>query len=172
MLAAMNLLPLEPQLPWSTAVVRAGKDSTWAIGTNSRLCLSKLESAAVTARSPAELERWLLQGVGVDGRRQKRKAAGAYIAMTCHTDNLRGQRRLTCALSRKSSRRAKPRQFRLARLFPEHPARGGTGAGSVILCLTELRKVQADLFPPQEQYGPGNRGGQALAAIPKNSSAP
>jgi oligoendopeptidase F len=106
----------------------------------------KLESAAAAARSPAELERWLLQGGELSAALDE-ESTRRYIAMTCHTDNAEAERAYLHFVEEVDPR-AKPRQFELARLFLRHPARAGL-ARERYFVFDRSAQAQVDLFRPE-----------------------
>jgi oligoendopeptidase F len=145
MLAGMNLLPFEPQPPFRP---RAFVPESIDLGDWNQVgpLFDKLESAAAEARSPAELEQWLLDGGELTAALDE-ESSRRYIAMTCHTDNAEAERAYL-HLVEEIHPRAKPRQFKLARLFLEHPARGGL-ARERYFVFDRSAQVQVDLFRPE-----------------------
>ncbi len=81
----------------------------------------RLEERAAACRTVSDLEQWLLDGgelaAAIDEERARR-----YIAMTCHTDSPEAERAYLDFVE-KIDPPLKPRQFRLARLFLDHPLR-------------------------------------------------
>jgi oligoendopeptidase F len=145
MLAGMNLLPFEPQPPFRA---RAFVPGSIDLGDWSQVepLFDKLESAAAAARSPAELERWLLHGGELSAALDE-ESSRRYIAMTCHTDNPEAERAYLQFVE-EIDPRAKPRQFKLARLFLEHPARAGLPRERYFV-FDRSAQVQVDLFRPE-----------------------
>jgi len=145
MLAAMNLLPFEPQPPYRP---RAFVPEKIDLGDWNQVAplFDKLESAAGAARAPAELERWLLEGGELTAALDE-EASRRYIAMTCHTDNPEAERGYLHFVE-EIDPQAKPRQFKLARLFLEHPARAGL-ARERYFVFDRSTRAQADLFRPE-----------------------
>ncbi len=122
MLAAMNLLPFEPQPPYRPRTFVPEKIDLGDWNQVAPL-FDKLESSAATARTPAELERWLLAGGELTAALEE-ESSRRYIAMTCHTDNPEAEKAYLHFVE-EIDPQVKPRQFKLARLFLEHPARAG-----------------------------------------------
>ncbi len=81
----------------------------------------QLDARAGLCRSPSELERWLLDsselGAALDDEGSRR-----YIAMTCHTDSPEAEAAYLYFVEHIEPE-LKPRQFKLAKLFLEHPLR-------------------------------------------------
>jgi oligoendopeptidase F len=142
MLAAMNLLPFEPQPPYRP---RAFVPEKIDLGDWNQVAplFDRLESAAAAARAPAQLEQWLLEGGELTAALDE-EATRRYIAMTCHTDNAEAERAYLHFVE-EIDPRAKPRQFKLARLFLEHPARAGLGRERYFV-FDRSTQTQADLF--------------------------
>lgn len=122
MLAAMNLLPFEPQQPYKP---RAFVPKSIDLGDWSQIAplFDKLEGAAALAQSPAELERWLLDGGELSAALEE-ESSRRYIAMTCHTENPEAERAYLRFIE-EIDPQVKPRQFKLAQMYLEHPARAG-----------------------------------------------
>jgi oligoendopeptidase F len=142
MLATMNLLPFEPQPPYRPRAFVPGKID---LGDWSQVAplFDKLEAAAASARAPADLERWLLDGGELTAALDE-ESSRRYIAMTCHTDNPEAEKAYLHFVE-EIEPRAKPRQFNLARLFLEHPARAGL-ARERYFVFDRAAQVQVDLF--------------------------
>jgi oligoendopeptidase F len=145
MLAAMNLLPFEPQPPYRP---RRFVPEKIDLGDWNQLAplFDKLESASAAARAPAELERWLLDGGELTAALDE-ESSRRYIAMTCHTDNPEAEKAYLHFVE-EIDPQVKPRQFKLARLFLEHPARGGLERERYFI-FDRSAQVQADLFRPE-----------------------
>jgi oligoendopeptidase F len=145
MLAGMNLLPFEPQPPFRP---RAFVPESIDLGDWKQVepLFDKLESAAASARSPAELERWLLDGGELSAALEE-ESSRRYIAMTCHTDSPEAERAYLHFVE-EIDPRLKPRQFKLARLFLEHPARAGL-ARERYFVFDRSAQVQVELFRPE-----------------------
>jgi TolA-binding protein len=89
-LAGMNLLPFEPQPPYRPRAFVPGKMDLGDWNQVAPL-FDKLEAAAASARTPAELERWLLDGGELTAALDE-ESSRRYIAMTCHTDNAEAEK--------------------------------------------------------------------------------
>jgi oligoendopeptidase F len=142
MLAAMNLLPFEPQPPYRPRAFVPGKIDLGDWNQVAPL-FDKLEAAAALARTPAELERWLLDGGELTAALDE-ESSRRYIAMTCHTDNPEAEKAYLHFVEEVEPR-LKPRQFNLARLFLEHPARAGLPRERYFV-FDRSAQVQAELF--------------------------
>jgi oligoendopeptidase F len=145
MLATMNLLPFEPQPPYRPRVFVPEKID---LGEWSQVAplFDKLEAASALARTPAELERWLLDGGELTAALDE-ESSRRYIAMTCHTDSPEAEKAYLHFVEEVEPR-VKPRQFALARLFLEHPARAGL-ARERYFVFDRSTQVQAELFRPE-----------------------
>ena len=144
MLAAMNLLPFEPQPPYRS---RRFVPERIDLGDWNQVAplFDKLESAAA-APTPAELERWLLDGGELTAALDE-ESSRRYIAMTCHTDNPEAEKAYLHFVE-EIDPRVKPRQFKLARLYLEHPVRVGLERERYFV-FDRSAQVQADLFRPE-----------------------
>jgi len=80
-----------------------------------------LETRAVLAVTVADLEQWLLDG-GELAAALDEEGAKRYIAMTCHTDSPEAEAAYLHFVE-KLEPELKPRRFKLAKLFLEHPLR-------------------------------------------------
>src|SRR5580698_9511962 len=125
MLAPMNLLPFEPQLPYRP---RAFVPEKIDLGDWNQLAplFDKLERAAAAARAPAELEQWLLDGGELSAALDE-ESSRRYIAMTCHTDNPDAEKAYLDFLENVEPQ-LKPRQFALEKIYVAHPHRGQLSA--------------------------------------------
>ena len=116
----MNLLPFELQPPYRTRQFVPDKVDLGDWNQVSPL-FDKLEKSAASARTPAELERWLRDGGELSAALDE-ESSRRYIAMTCHTDNAEAEKAYLHFVE-EIEPRTKPRQFNLAELFLKHPAR-------------------------------------------------
>ncbi len=98
----------------------------------------QLEVRAASARSAAELERWLLDWSELNAALDE-EASRRYIAMTCHTDNVEAEKAYLHFVEHVEPQ-IKPRQFALEQIYVAHPQR------------TELLKVgvQASACAPDK----------------------
>ena len=80
-----------------------------------------LESAAVKCSTVAELERWLMDGGELNAALDQ-ESSQRYITMTCHTDNPDVERSYLNFVE-KIEPNIKPRLFKLAQIFLQHPLR-------------------------------------------------
>ncbi len=145
MLTGMNLLPFEPQAPYRA---RAFVPEKIDLGDWNQVAplFDKLERGATAARTPAELERWLLDGGELTAALDE-EASRRYIAMTCHTDNPEAEKAYLQFVE-EIEPQTKPRQFKLAKLFLEHPARVALERARYFV-FDRSTQVQADLFRPE-----------------------
>jgi oligoendopeptidase F len=141
----MNLLPFEPQPPYRPRAFVPGKIDLGDWNQVAPL-FDKLEAAAASAHTPAELERWLLDGGELTAALEE-ESTRRYIAMTCHTDNAEAEKAYLHFVE-EIEPRAKPRQFNLARLFLEHPARAGLVRERYFV-FDRSAQVQVELFRPE-----------------------
>ncbi|MEO8428946.1 MAG: M3 family oligoendopeptidase, partial [Verrucomicrobiota bacterium] len=81
----------------------------------------RLEQEAAGCVVAAELEKWLLDWSEVSAALEE-EGSRRYIAMTCQTDNPEAERAYL-EFVEQIEPRAKPRQFKLAQLYLEHPLR-------------------------------------------------
>jgi oligoendopeptidase F len=142
MLAAMNLLPFDPPPPYRPRAFVPGKIDLGDWNQVAPL-FDKLEAAATSVRTPAELERWLLDASELTAALDE-ESARRYIAMTCHTDNPEAEKAYLQFVEEVEPR-VKPRQFGLARLYLEHPARAGL-AQERYFVFERSTRVQVELF--------------------------
>jgi oligoendopeptidase F len=145
MLAGMNLLPFEPQPPYRP---RSFVPEKIDLGDWNQIAplFDKLEAAAASARTTAELERWILDDGELTAALEE-ESTRRYIAMTCHTDNAEAEKAYLHFVE-EIEPRAKPRQFNLTRLFLEHPARAGLSRERYFV-FDRTAQVQAQLFRPE-----------------------
>src|SRR5580700_2964641 len=110
MLAAMNLLPFDPQPPYRPRTFVPAKTD---LGDWSQVepLFDKLEAAAASARTTADLERWILD-CGELTAALDEESSRRYIAMTCHTDNPDAEKAYLQFVE-EIEPRTKPRQFNL-----------------------------------------------------------
>src|SRR5476651_123122 len=81
----------------------------------------QLENRASSAKSAAELEKWLLDWSELNAALDE-EASRRYIAMTCHTDNADAEKAYLHFVEHVDPQ-LKPRQFALEKLYVAHPAR-------------------------------------------------
>ena len=81
----------------------------------------QLEMRAASARSAAELERWLLDWSELNAALDE-EASRRYIAMTCHTDNADAEKAYLHFVEHVEPQ-LKPRQFALEKIYVAHPQR-------------------------------------------------
>jgi oligoendopeptidase F len=141
----MNLLPFEPQPPYRP---RAFVPERIDLGDWNQVAplFEKLEATAASARTPAELELWLLDGGELTAALDE-ESSRRYIAMTCHTDSAEAEKAYLHFVE-EIEPQVKPRQFNLAWLFLEHPARAGLPKERYFV-FDRSTQVQAELFRPE-----------------------
>jgi len=81
----------------------------------------ELERRAARCKTTAELEWWLLEWSELSAALDQESAC-RYIAMTCHTDNQEAKNAYLHFIE-KVDPELKPRQFKLAQIYVQHPAR-------------------------------------------------
>jgi oligoendopeptidase F len=117
----MNLLPfgkLPPHKP------RAFVPPTIDLGDWPQIAplFDRLESRAANCKSPAELERWLLDWSELNAALDE-ESSRRYIAMTCHTDSPDAEKAYLHFVEQVEPQ-LKPRQFALEKIYVAHPLRG------------------------------------------------
>jgi oligoendopeptidase F len=81
----------------------------------------QLETRAASAKSAAELEKWLLDWSELNAALDE-EASRRYIAMTCHTDNSDAEKAYLHFVEHVEPE-LKPRQFALEKIYVAHPSR-------------------------------------------------
>ena len=116
----MNLLPfgkLPPAKPRSFVPT----DLDLGAWTQIAPLFGQLESRAAVAKTPAELERWLLNWSELSAALDE-ESARRNIAMTCHTDNADAEKAYLHFVENVEPQ-LKPRQFALEQIYVAHPQR-------------------------------------------------
>ena len=106
----------------------------------------QLDAGVSQHRSPADLEQWLLDSSELSAALDE-EGSRRYIAMTCHTDSPEAEAAYLHFVEHIEPE-LKPRQFKLAKLYLEHPLRS---------CLPKERyfvfdrntELQVELFRPE-----------------------
>ena len=119
-LSRMNLLPLE-NCPRTNRARSFRKPLTSATGRRSRRCSINWKPAPRSAKSAAELERWLLDWSELNAALDE-ESSRRYIAMTCHTDNADAEKAYLHFVENIEPQ-LKPRQFALEKIYVTHPLR-------------------------------------------------
>jgi oligoendopeptidase F len=116
----MNLLPFSDLPAYKPRrFVPAGADlGDW---TQIAPLLATLEERAPDCKTVADLEHWILDG-GELAAALDEESSRRYIAMTCHTDSPEAEKAFLHFVENIEPQ-LKPRQFRLAQLYLEHPQR-------------------------------------------------
>src|SRR5882724_1738725 len=79
----------------------------------------ELEARAAQIKTPAELEKWLLDWSELNAALDE-EASRRYIAMTCHTDNADAEKAYLHFVEHVDPQ-LKPRQFALEQIYVAHP---------------------------------------------------
>lgn len=82
----------------------------------------ELEARAARCKTAAELEQWLFDWSELDAALDQ-DGSERYIAMTCHTDNPQAEAAYLHVVENVQPH-LKPREFKLAQIFIDHPLRG------------------------------------------------
>ena len=138
----------------------------------------QLENARRACRTAADLERWLLDWSELNAALDE-ESSRRYIAMTCHTDNAEAEKAYLHFVEHVEPQ-LKPRQFALEKIYV-HPQRTSYTSPKLQTQIRDSRssslrgryavfdrdvKNHVELFRPGKCPA-GNRGGQALPAIPE-----
>src|SRR5947199_4275711 len=120
-LEPMSLLPFD-HLPAHSPRRFVPEKIDWGDGSQSAPLFDGLETHAAQCKDAADLESWLLDwselNAAVDEESSRR-----YIAMTCHTNNAEAERAYLQFVEQIEPQ-LKPAQFRLERIYLQHPLRG------------------------------------------------
>jgi oligoendopeptidase F len=81
----------------------------------------RLEAGSAQCKTPEALERWLLQWSELNAALDE-ESSRRYIAMTCHTDDAEAEKAYLHFVE-KIEPELKPRQFKLAQIYLQHPLR-------------------------------------------------
>jgi oligoendopeptidase F len=116
----MNLLPFDDLPAWKPRrfVPEEIDLGDW---NHIRPLYDRLEARAPECKSPAELERWVLDWSELNAALDQ-DGAKRYIAMTCHTDNAEAEKAYLHFVEQIQPQ-IKPREFKLAQIFIAHPLR-------------------------------------------------
>lgn len=106
----------------------------------------QLEARAADCRDGHALEAWLLDWGELSAALDEEHAR-RYIAMSCHTDNPDAEKAYHHFLE-KIDPESKPRQFKLAQLFIEHPVLKSLPKARYEVLIRDTR-VQVELFRPE-----------------------
>ena len=107
----------------------------------------QLEMRAASARSAAELERWLLDWSELNAALDE-EASRRYIAMTCHTDNAEAEKAYLHFVEHVEPQ-LKPRQFALEQIYVAHPQRTNNCASNGFEVFDRDMKNHVELFRPE-----------------------
>ena len=128
----------------------------------------QLEARAAHAESAADLERWLLDWSELNAALDE-ESSRRYIAMTCHTDNAEAEKAYLHFVEHVEPQ-LKPRQFALEQIYVAHPLRAPDNCrqGLALFRGAFDRDVKSPRRAvPAGKCAAGNRGGQAVPAIPE-----
>src|SRR5437899_1404421 len=106
----------------------------------------RLEARAPQCKSTAEFERWLLDWSELSAALDQESSC-RYIAMTCHTDNEEAKRAYLHFVENVEPQ-IKPRQFKLAQTYVEHPLRSQLPRPRFNVFDRDT-KLQVELFRPE-----------------------
>jgi oligoendopeptidase F len=138
----MNLLPfdqLPPYRPRSFVPMQINLGDWQQIAP----LFDKLDAGAGNCRSAADLERWLLDSSELTAALNE-EGSRRYIAMTCHTDSPEAEAAYLHFVEHIEPE-LKPRQFKLAKLYLEHPLRAQLPGGRYFVFDRNAR-LQVELF--------------------------
>jgi oligoendopeptidase F len=118
----------------------------------------QLEKRAASAKSAAELEKWLLDWSELNAALDE-EASRRYIAMTCHTDNAEAEQAYLHFVEHVEPQ-LKPRQFALEKIYVAHPSRKELlSAGKPSIALPE---------PPSAEPSNARRSGARYAVFDRD----
>jgi len=141
----MNLLPFDTLPPYKPRrFVPAEVD--FGVWEQVAPLFDQLEARAVDCDSTAILERWLLDWGELSAAFDE-EAARRYIAMTCHTDNAEAEKAYFQFVEQIEPN-VKPRQFKLAQLYVNLPARTSLSPDRYGVLDRDM-KVHVELFRPE-----------------------
>jgi oligoendopeptidase F len=120
MLRDMSLLPFKDLAPYQP---RRFVPQNIDLGDWNQLAplFDQLEKRAAEIKSTAELEQWILDNGELNAALDE-ESSKRYIAMTCHTDNAEAEKAYLHFVEQIEPQ-LKPRQFKLAQIYLEHPLR-------------------------------------------------
>jgi oligoendopeptidase F len=106
----------------------------------------QLEAAAVNCKTVAQFENWLLDGSELAAALDE-ESSRRYIAMTCHTDHAEAEAAYLHFVE-KIDPELKPRQFKLAQLYLEHPLRAQLPKERYFV-FDRATQLQVELYRPE-----------------------
>lgn len=141
----MSLLPFGTLAPYEPRNFLPGwvDFSDW---TQIEPIFDRLESNVGTCQAPSDLEQWL-QDWGELSAALDEDSSRRYIAMTCHTDNPEAEKAYLHFVENIEPK-LKPRQFKLAQMFLEHPLRPQLPRHRYLVYNRETQ-VSVELFRPE-----------------------
>jgi oligoendopeptidase F len=144
-LLAMNLLPFE-KLPVYRPRRFVPEDVDLGDWAQIAPLFDQLEARAHQCRTATDLDKWVLDGGELSAALDE-ESAKRYIAMTCHTDNADAEKAYLHFVEQIEPE-LKPRQFKLAQLYLNHPLRPQLPAERYSVFDRNTR-VQVELFRPE-----------------------
>jgi len=105
-----------------------------------------LEKESEQIKSPGDLEAWLLKGSELSAALDE-ESSRRYIAMTCQTDNPEAEKAYLHYVEQVDPQ-TKPRQFKLAQIYLNHPLRPSLPAGRYQV-FDRQTKIHVELFRPE-----------------------
>jgi len=141
----MKLLPFDPLTPFRP---RAFVPKRIDLGDWSQLAplFDQLESRAARCKTVAQFQRWLLDGSELSAALDQ-EGSLRNIAMTCHTENAEAEKAYLHFVEQIEPQ-LKPRQFKLAQFFLEHPLRRKLPRKRYFVFNRNAR-LQAELYRPE-----------------------
>ncbi len=141
----MKALPFD-KLPVAKARSFVPAQVDWSDWKQIAPLYDRLEARAAECRTPAELEKWLLDWGELTAALDQ-DGSERYIAMTCHTDDAEIEKAYLHFVEHIQPQ-TKPREFKLAQLFVEHPMRGKLPRPRYEV-FDRNTALQVDLFRPE-----------------------
>jgi len=141
----MNLLPFDKLKPYRARmfVPKAIDLGDWP---QIAALFDKLEARAPRCKTAAQLQRWLLDA-GELSAALDQESSLRNIAMTCHTDSPEAEKAFLHFVE-KIEPEAKPRQFKLAQIYLQHPLRAKLPKKRWFV-FDRNAQVQVELFRPE-----------------------
>jgi oligoendopeptidase F len=106
----------------------------------------QLDAAAPACQTVAQFEQWLLDGSELSAALDE-ESSRRYIAMTCHTENAAAEKAFLHFVEQIEPE-LKPRQFKLAQLFLQHPLRAQLPKERYFV-FDRATQLQVELFRPE-----------------------
>jgi len=106
----------------------------------------KLEAGAAACKTAQAFERWILDGSELSAALDE-ESSRRYIAMTCHTESSDAEKAFLHFVEEVEPR-LKPRQFKLAQIYLEHPCRAQLPQDRYFV-FDRGTRLQVELFRPE-----------------------